>query len=101
MPQDRTIIHIAMDAYYAAIEQQDHPELRGRAVIIGGSPDRRGVVASCSYEARQFGIHSAMPSRTAFRLCPRRFFSQRVSRAIAPSPLTSCRSSTTLPTWLN
>ncbi len=74
MPQDRTIIHIDMDAYYAAIEQRDHPELRGRAVIIGGSPDRRGVVASCSYEARQFGIHSAMPSRTAFRLCPQAVF---------------------------
>ena len=65
MPQDRFIIHIDMDAFYAAIEQRDYPELRGRAVIVGGSPDRRGVVASCSYEARQFGIHSAMPSRTA------------------------------------
>src|SRR6266849_6618473 len=74
MPQDRTIIHIDMDAFYAAIEQRDHPELRGRAVIVGGSPDRRGVVASCSYEARQFGIHSAMPSRTAFRLCPQAVF---------------------------
>lgn len=74
MPQDRTIIHIDMDAFYAAIEQRDHPELRGRAVIVGGPPDRRGVVASCSYEARQFGIHSAMPSRTAFRLCPQAVF---------------------------
>jgi DNA polymerase-4 len=63
-----------MDAFYASIEQRDHPELRGRAVIVGGSPDRRGVVASCSYEARQFGIHSAMPSRTAFRLCPQAAF---------------------------
>jgi DNA polymerase-4 len=74
MPLDRTIIHIDMDAFYAAIEQRDHPELHGRAVIVGGSPDRRGVVASCSYEARQFGIHSAMPSRTAFRLCPQAVF---------------------------
>lgn len=74
MPQDRTIIHIDMDAFYAAIEQRDYPELRGRAVIVGGSPDRRGVVASCSYEARQFGIHSAMPSRTAFGLCPQAVF---------------------------
>jgi DNA polymerase-4 len=71
---NRTIIHIDMDAFYAAIEQRDHPELRGRAVIVGGSPDRRGVVASCSYEARRFGIHSAMPSRTAFRLCPQANF---------------------------
>ena len=74
MPQSRTIIHIDMDAFYAAIEQREHPELRGRAVIVGGSPDRRGVVASCSYEARQFGIHSAMPSRSAFRLCPQAVF---------------------------
>jgi DNA polymerase IV len=74
MTQDRTIIHIDMDAFYAAIEQRDQPELRGRAVIVGGSPNRRGVVASCSYEARQFGIHSAMPSRTAFRLCPQAVF---------------------------
>src|SRR6266852_1253260 len=74
MPKDRTIIHIDMDAFYAAIEQRDQPELRGRAVIVGGPPNRRGVVASCSYEARQFGIHSAMPSRTAFRLCPQAVF---------------------------
>jgi DNA polymerase IV len=74
MPQNRIIIHIDIDAFYAAIEQRDRPELRGRAVIVGGSPDRRGVVASCSYEARQFGIHSAMPSRTAFRLCPQAVF---------------------------
>ncbi len=46
----RVVMHLDMDAYYAAIEQRDHPELRGRAVIVGGSPDRRGVVASCSYE---------------------------------------------------
>ncbi len=56
MLQSRTILHIDMDAFYAAIEQRDQPELRGRAVIVGGSPDRRGVVASCSYEARQFGL---------------------------------------------
>src|SRR5260370_29560727 len=74
MPQNRTIIHIDMDAFYAAIEQRDQPELLGRAVIVGGSPDRRGVVASCSYEARQFRIHSAMPSSTAFRLCPQAVF---------------------------
>ncbi len=59
-----------MDAFYAAIEQRDTPSLRGKPVIVGGDPDRRGVVSTCSYEARKFGVHSAMPSKTAVRLCP-------------------------------
>jgi DNA polymerase-4 len=75
-PQEaaKTILHIDMDAFFAAVEVQDHPELRGLPVVIGAPPDKRGVVSTCSYEARKFGIHSAMPSRTAFKLCPRAVF---------------------------
>lgn len=65
----RTILHLDLDAFYAAVEQQDHPELRGRPVIVGGSL-QRGVVSACSYEARTFGVHSAMAMTRAVRLCP-------------------------------
>jgi DNA polymerase IV len=83
------VIHVDLDAFFAAVEQRDHPELRGKPVIVGGDPGSRGVVSTCSYEARKFGVHSAMPLRTAMSLCPQGIFVpvdgakyQRVSREV-------------------
>jgi DNA polymerase IV len=74
MSTTRKVIHVDMDAFYASVEQRDNPDYRGKPLAVGGSPEKRGAVAAASYEARKFGVHSAMPSRTALNCCPHLIF---------------------------
>jgi len=72
----RRILHLDMDAFFAAVEEKRNPDLKGKPVVIGGQgdPSKRGVVSTANYEARKFGVHSAMPLRTAYKLCPQAIF---------------------------
>ena len=108
----RLILHVDLDAFYAAVEQRDHPEWQGRPVVVGAEPGRRGVVATCSYEARRYGVRSAMPIGEAVRRLPPdtvyvrpdmeryAWVSRQVMEVLQVSLQWSSRSRSTRPSWM-
>ena len=92
----RAIIHLDMDCFYAAIEVRDRPELRGKPVGVGGSRDRRGVLTTCNYEARKFGVRSAMPTFMALQRCPKLIVLADALRCLSARSRRDPRNSSTL-----